>query len=457
MKAATRFEQAKAQADLVALFESYGVKLSKNGKGLVGLCPWHKNGRERTPSLSVTPEKALFRCFACNKAGSAIDLVAEMEGISPKEAVDRLLASSGARPTTKKEEEQKSVEVSAGLLARAAAHYAQSLEQALTARSYLAKRGLCDPVLLERFEIGHGDGSIKTVFSRAEGQAAGFINKRGTDFFYRAITFPLRDPEGRVVSFYARHTQRSRHLYLPGPHRGLFNVPALRSQHSIILTESIIDALSAIRLGVENVLPLYGIHGLTEDHKELIEREKVLEVTLLLDNDDAGERVIEPLAAALEELGVTVYRAELPVGIKDLNDYLVKGRTTEELLEVLERRQKVTGAATAGELVPSEPPSESPPADRQTISIEAQALIPDLGSEAEPAVGESGLEQEQEQEKIPEDCGLVSYEDGVACFELDGLRYEVKGIRLRAETTLRVLIVIASESGLFRDRPDLYL
>ena len=49
----------------------------------------------------------------------------------------------------------------------AAAHYAQALDKALSARNYLAKRGLCEPDLLKQFQIGYGDGTIKTVIGRA--------------------------------------------------------------------------------------------------------------------------------------------------------------------------------------------------------------------------------------------------------------------------------------------------
>ena len=88
MKTSARFTKAKAQADLVSLFASYGIELKKNGKGFKGLCPWHE---DRSPSLSVSPDKGLFHCFGCGRAGSAIDLVMFQEGVTQGEAVDRLL------------------------------------------------------------------------------------------------------------------------------------------------------------------------------------------------------------------------------------------------------------------------------------------------------------------------------------------------------------------------------
>ena len=59
------------------------------------------------------------------------------------------------------------------------------------------------------------------------------------------------------------------HLYLPGPRHGLFNRHAAKSHKDLILTESIIDALTLINAGIRNAIPCYGTNGLTEDHISL--------------------------------------------------------------------------------------------------------------------------------------------------------------------------------------------
>lgn len=47
--------------------ESAGVALKKQGRDLVGRCPFHD---DRTPSLVVTPAKNLWHCLgACRRAG----------------------------------------------------------------------------------------------------------------------------------------------------------------------------------------------------------------------------------------------------------------------------------------------------------------------------------------------------------------------------------------------------
>ena len=49
------------------------------------------------------------------------------------------------------------------------------------------------------------------------------------------------------------------HLYLPGPHRGVWNEEALEASKEIILCESLIDALTFWCAGFRNVTASYGV------------------------------------------------------------------------------------------------------------------------------------------------------------------------------------------------------
>jgi len=61
-----KIEAIKKDVDLIALIESRGIPLKKNGKGYKGLCPFHD---DTDPSLSVNPTTNLWNCFGCNKGG----------------------------------------------------------------------------------------------------------------------------------------------------------------------------------------------------------------------------------------------------------------------------------------------------------------------------------------------------------------------------------------------------
>ncbi len=80
-------EAIKRDVDLIALIESKGIPLKKNGKGYKGLCPFHE---DTNPSLSVNPSTNLWNCFGCDSGGDAIRFVELFNKIGFKEAVEQL-------------------------------------------------------------------------------------------------------------------------------------------------------------------------------------------------------------------------------------------------------------------------------------------------------------------------------------------------------------------------------
>ena len=80
-------EDVKKNVDIVNLFSSFGISLSKKGNSYMGLCPFHE---DNNPSLSVDRVKRLFHCFGCGEAGDSFDLVMKLKGFSFKEALSFL-------------------------------------------------------------------------------------------------------------------------------------------------------------------------------------------------------------------------------------------------------------------------------------------------------------------------------------------------------------------------------
>src|SRR2546423_3919162 len=71
---------------------SESMKLTRKGRSMVGLCPFHK---EKTPSFNVNPEKGFFYCFGCKESGNVFDFLMKMEGLSFPEAARRLADRAG--------------------------------------------------------------------------------------------------------------------------------------------------------------------------------------------------------------------------------------------------------------------------------------------------------------------------------------------------------------------------
>lgn len=68
------------------------VQLTRKGKSLLGLCPFHE---DHHPSLVVNQEKQYFTCFACGEKGDVIHFLQKIEGLSFKEAVKKLKIENG--------------------------------------------------------------------------------------------------------------------------------------------------------------------------------------------------------------------------------------------------------------------------------------------------------------------------------------------------------------------------
>ena len=70
------------------------------------------------------------------------------------------------------------------------------------------------------------------------------------EHFNGSLVVPVRSLQGEVTEVYGRKiTEGLRkgtpvHLYLPGPHRGVWNEEALAASKEIILCESLLDALT---------------------------------------------------------------------------------------------------------------------------------------------------------------------------------------------------------------------
>jgi DNA primase catalytic core len=347
------FAAIKAAADLVAVIESHGVALKKEGRDYVGLCPFHD---DKTPSLRVTPGKGLWRCMGCEAAGNVIQFVAKKENLTDREAALRLLGSLPGVQTAGDLErlEKKAVKpsspavepvavannVAADLLARVAGFYARTLHKDRAGLDYLAGRGLAQPAMLETFRVGYCNGTLKTALPQAgevvtQLQALGVLNAKGNEVFYGRVVVPILDAAGGVVGLYGRKVEgegarlnadSARHIYLGGSHRAAFNAGAARHAARLVFTEAIFDALALWQAGETGAVPLYGADGFTEHHAALVREMSAAEILLALDADDKGRAGAEALRVRLAALApaVPVRVVAWPEGAKDAAEFCTR-------------------------------------------------------------------------------------------------------------------------------------
>ena len=159
-----RFSQQFLDAirDRIRLSEVVGrhVALKRQGRELVGLCPFHDDTR---PSLNVVDEKNFYHCFACGAHGTVIDFVVKVEGLGFVEAVEQLAAQAGLEVPRPDPEEQRRWERRATLhdvMEAATGFFEDRLRsgEGAAARAYLEERGL-DGETIERFRLGYAGGA----------------------------------------------------------------------------------------------------------------------------------------------------------------------------------------------------------------------------------------------------------------------------------------------------------
>ena len=332
MMNALDLSRLKQSVDLVAVVQSRGVKLVKQGKDFVGLCPFHK---EKTPSFHVTPAKNLFNCLGCHVGGSVIDFIMRRDGLTKSQAVAWLKEHSGSvftrTPPAAAPARILKPEDAEALLQRVVKFYARTLRKDETGMSYLNRRNLSGATLLEVFQIGYSNGSLHRALPKSGDvirnlKTLGVLNAKGQEHFRGCVTVPIFDAAGHVAGIYGRRVtdDEPRHLYLPGPHRGGFNGAAAKTSQTLFVTEAIFDALSLWQAGFKNAVALYGAHGWTGDHEKLLRDNGTTEIYLALDNDATGEEATARLKGeVLPPLVKQIHVVKWPEGVKDANDFFL--------------------------------------------------------------------------------------------------------------------------------------
>jgi DNA primase catalytic core len=352
--------ELKTKIDLVALVQSKGIKLEPHGRDKKGLCPFHP---DKTPSMIITPEKNLFHCPACGTGGDVISFIQKYEGVSFTHAVEllkngdasKLLRSSDHVKHSSKRKLKSPVDFDADdqeALKQVIAYYAMRLKENSQAIDYMKSRGIYSPEAIEKFKLGFADRTLGLHLPSKQVKAGreireklasiGIYRESGHEHFNGSLVFPIICEDGKITEIYGRKVTRGTklrkgtplHLYLPGPHIGIWNHEALRSPQ-VILCEAIIDALTFWANGFQNVTTSYGTAGFSKEMLKAFIDHRVQEVFIAYDNDDSGNESALRLAATLGAEGIKCFRVKLPFG-SDVNSFAQSANNpTESLRSVL--------------------------------------------------------------------------------------------------------------------------
>ena len=490
-------ERIKREVSIQRLAEARGIKLTRSGKELIGLCPFHD---DRNPSLNIDPAKNVWHCKgACGEGGDVILWVMRTEGVSFHHALELLRNdyAPSAGPVMKQRTVPKLpplIDATADdkkLLGTVVHYYNETLKLSPEAQRYLVKRGLESGEIIDRFKLGYANRTLclhLPASNRAAGDAQrtclkelGILRnqKPGHEHFNGSLVIPVFNLSGDVVEMYGRKiTPNLRagtpdHLYLPGEHRGVWNEEALIASKDIILCEALIDALTFWVAGYRNVTASYGVNGFTADHRTAFERHGTKRIYIAYDRDEAGEKAAAKLAEELMQSGIECFRVEFPKGM-DANEYALKVTPAAKSLGVLLNRAAWLGKgqppAQQRVAVPviaaAVPAIEPPPAEAKSTAkgkiIEESMPEPEPGPEPAPVASEPDQESPAQQRDFSLAVNDVTAVNAVPCEELPsrpmplavptGPKVEIDGEEVSVTIGPRVYRVLWLEKSTVRGR-----
>ena len=318
------------------------IELKRAGRNLKGRSPW---GVDKTPSFMVSPEKGIWHDFSANRGGDIFKFVMEVEGISFREALEKLAAQAGVELTKYSGGDaklaQKKVRIKEAL-ELATRYYQVALTKNKPVLEYVFYKRNMNRATAKEFRIGYspkvGDALVKFLqkkgFSMQEIGDAGLLNRFSKDLFKGRMMVPFIDTNGQVIGYTARVLDGGEPKYLNTPETLLFNKSryifglyqakeAIRRDNFVVIVEGNMDVISSHQAGVKQAVATSGT-AMTEQHLKILSR-LTSDVRLAYDGDDAGVRATERAINLAGGLGISLSVISNYHGAKDPDELIQKG------------------------------------------------------------------------------------------------------------------------------------
>ena len=300
----------RQQADIVDVMSRY-ITLEKKGKDYKAICPFHD---DHDPSLSISTDKQIFKCFVCGTGGNVFTFVQKIENISFLEAVCKVaelihypLHMDTSQFQPKVDQNQPLYDCVQSYI-RFLTYELQS-ENGESVKRYLNQRKINEDII-KRFEIGYAPESSRSVkYLKAKGfneqilTDTGLIRTHDLDtyaVFDNRLMIPIHDENGNPVGFTARRLNEDKDVakYINTSetkiyHKGhlIFNYHRAKEfakkNKRCILVEGAMDVIAFEKADIHESIACLG----TACTKEQITLLKRLNVPLVVcyDGDKAGK------------------------------------------------------------------------------------------------------------------------------------------------------------------------
>ena len=302
--------ELKERNDIASVVGEY-VKLTRKGRQLWGLCPFHS---EKTPSFSVNTDMQIYKCFGCGKGGDVITFIREVEHLEFNEAVEFLAKRVGMKVEAFKGRQETQTDIKRRMITQvmgeAAKFYMEKLStpEAKIARDYLNSRGVPADIS-KKFMIGFApagwnnlrDHLLQKNFSEAVMLEAGLVskgNKGVYDRFRNRLMFPICDDDGTVLAFGGRRLNEvDEQKYINSPQTLIYNKSNtlyglnvsknFGREAGLIVVEGYFDVITMHQFGFNTAVASCGTSLTTYQARKL--KRYTNKVLIGYDGDGAGQ------------------------------------------------------------------------------------------------------------------------------------------------------------------------
>ena len=338
-----KINEIRQQADIVDIVSRH-INVVKKGRNFFAICPFHN---DTNPSLSISKDKQIFKCFVCNEAGNVFTFLQKYKKIPYMKAVKEVADIVGI---DFKFQEGKQTEVINirhkvlyDILKDATLFYKNALFSNEEAYKYCESRNLSQDII-ESFSIGYSPDYDKLInFLLAKGYKKEDIFNSGIaievegklkDRFANRLVFPITDLNGKVVAFSGRIIQQSDMAkYVNSPETEIFikgntlynysnALEYIKKEKKMYVCEGFMDCIALSKANIKNAVALMGT-AFTKEHLKVFKYLGV-EIILTLDGDNPGNINANKLANELLDLDVNVLVVPHYEDVKDIDEYLSK-------------------------------------------------------------------------------------------------------------------------------------
>ena len=335
------------------------MNIQKKGKNFVGICPFHA---DTAPSLTISPEKQIFKCFACGAGGNVFSFVQKYKSISFLETLKELakranIDVSEIKTFTKEIVYDKKTIRMFEINNEALNFFKYNIQNDDEAIKFAKSRGLTKEII-EKFDIGFAPSKTSLVnflenkeFTKAEMIEMGLAklndNDKVLDQFFNRLIFPIKNENNKVIGFSGRVIDEKampKYLNSPETHifkktKLLFNIEKAKNDISfskeVYILEGFMDVIALSKIGINNAVAIMGTAMTKENIDKLKKMTKKIVITF--DNDNAGRAATIVTAIKLMKENIKCDVVNITTEHKDV-DELVTNLKIEEVKAQLETR-----------------------------------------------------------------------------------------------------------------------